>query len=143
MPRTSLEFPAAVVYRHPLTLRICDINYGQHLGHDTLVSLLHDARCGWLDSHGLSELNLGGEGIGWVVAELVVHYQAEAFYADALVIELAIGEISTKGAELYHRVVRSDGAQVALAKTGVVFFDYASRKAVAVPENFLKLAGRR
>lgn len=44
MERVRLSFPADdVVHRHPLTVRITDMNYGRHLGHDTLVSLLHEA----------------------------------------------------------------------------------------------------
>lgn len=142
MSRNNLAFPAPAIYSHPVRLRIDDINYGQHLGHDTLVSLLHDARCGWLATHGLTELTVDGESLGWVVAELVVNYRAEAFYADELQIELAIGEISSKGAEIFQRVVRNDGIEIALAKVAVVFFDYVARKAAAVPENFIQLAKR-
>lgn len=142
MPRISLEFPQSVVYCHPLQLRISDINYGQHLGHDTLVSLLHDARCGWLQTHQLSELSIDGGKVGWVVAELVVNYKAEAFYGDHLSIELAVGEISSKGAEIFHRVVGSAGQEIGIAKVGVVFFDFETRKTAAVPQVFLELAGR-
>ncbi|MBE0506022.1 MAG: acyl-CoA thioesterase [Marinospirillum sp.] len=142
MPRVSLDFPQSVVYSHVVRLRISDINYGQHLGHDTLVSLLHDARCGWLRQAQLSELSIGGDHIGWVVAELVVNYKAEAFYGDELHIELAVGEIGSKGAEIFHRVVSQAGAVVGVAKVGVVFFDFATRQAVAVPQAFLQLAGR-
>jgi len=127
MSRITLDFPAPAIYSHPVRLRISDINYGNHLGHDTLVSLLHDARCGWLAKHGLTELT-------------VDNYRAEAFYDDELQIELAIGEIGSKGAEIYHRVVGKEGVEVAVAKVGVVFFDYIGRKAAAVPENFIQLA---
>lgn len=142
MPRVSLDFPQAVVYSHVVRLRISDINYGQHLGHDTLVSLLHDARCGWLQQHQLSELSIDGGNLGWVVAELVVNYKAEAFYGDELHIELAVGEIGSKGAEIFHRVVSWDGRVIGVAKVGVVFFDFVSHQAVAVPPVFLELAGR-
>lgn len=139
-PSVILNFPSPTIYRHSLSVRIDDINYGRHLGHDTLVSLLHDARCGWLAQQGLTELSIDGQSLGWVVADLIVNYRAEAFYADALTIELAIGKISAKGAEIFHKVVRNDGVEIALAKVGVVFFDYATHKAAAVPENFILLA---
>lgn len=142
MSRIVLEFPAPAIYSHPVRLRIDDINYGQHLGHDTLVSLLHDARCGWLAEQGLTELSVDGKSLGWVVAELAVNYRAEAFYADELQVELALGELGSKGAEIFHRVVRNDGVEIAVAKVGVVFFDYVTRKAAAVPENFKQLAKR-
>lgn len=100
-PSVILNFPSPTIYRHSLSVRIDDINYGRHLGHDTLVSLLHDARCGWLAQQGLTELSIDGQSLGWVVADLIVNYRAEAFYADALTIELAIGKISAKGAEIF------------------------------------------
>lgn len=140
MSRINLQFPAPAIYSHPVRLRIGDINYGQHLGHDTLVSLLHDARCGWLATHDLTELTVDGKSLGWVVADLTVNYRAEAFYADELLIELSIGAIGTKNAEIFQRVVRSDGIEIAIAKVTVVFFDYVARKAAAVPENFIQLA---
>ncbi|WP_404419972.1 acyl-CoA thioesterase [Marinospirillum sp.] len=141
MPRIKLEFPEKVVYCHQLNLRINDINYGQHLGHDTLVTLMHEARCSWLAESDLSELSIDGGQVGWVVAELAVNYKVEAFYPDQLSIELAIGDIGSKGLEIYHRVLRGDGKVVALAKTGMVFFDYEAHQAAAIPESFRKLAG--
>ncbi len=40
-----------------LEVRISDINYGNHLGHDSLVSLLHEARVRFLRHLGYTELN--------------------------------------------------------------------------------------
>lgn len=140
MARVELEFPQESFYTHRQAVRITDINYGQHLGHDTLVSLLHEARCAWLASAGISELSIDGGTVGWVVADLVVNYKKEAFYPDQLSIELAVGELGRKGVELMHRVTRGDGELVAVAKTGMVFFDYVKRQAVAVPERFLQLS---
>ena len=144
MARTRLEFPELAVFNCQQELRIADINYGQHLGHDTLVSLLHEARCRWLATAGLTELNLDGQQqVGWVVAELVVNYLAESFYPDCLNLELAIGEQTSRGVELLHRVTRSDGKVVALARVGLVFFSYASRRAVTTPERFLQIIEAR
>jgi len=141
MSRIELEFPEASVFCQQIKLRVSDINYGQHLGHDTLISLLHEARCCWLASAGLSEISLDGEQVGWVVAELAVNYKSEAFYPEQLSIELAVGDVGRKGVEVYHRVLRSSGETVAIAKTGLVFFDFKTHQATEVPEQFKKLAG--
>lgn len=141
MPRIHLEFPEKIAYCHQLNLRINDINYGQHLGHDTLVTLMHEARCSWLAEAGVSELSMDGGQVGWVVAELVVNYKVEAFYPDRLSIELAVGDLGSKGVEIYHHLVRGDGKSVAIAKTGMVFFDYELHRATAVPTTFLEMAG--
>ena len=47
-----------------LPVWVSHINYGQHLAHDALIGLLHEARVRWLSSLSLSELDLG-EGVGW------------------------------------------------------------------------------
>ncbi|MED5525498.1 MAG: acyl-CoA thioesterase [Pseudomonadota bacterium] len=137
MARVQLTFPDTTLFQCALPLRISDINYGQHLGHDTLVTLLHEGRCQWLASHGLGEGNI--EGTAQVVAELVVNYLGEAFYPEQLNMELAVGEMGRKGVEVFQRLSRQDGQPVAIAKVGIVFFNTAERCAVAVPEAFKAL----
>ncbi|WP_231613494.1 acyl-CoA thioesterase [Halomonas sp. BC04] len=82
MDRIKLEFPeAAIVHRQPLSVRITDMNYGRHLGHDTLISLLHEARIQAFGALGLTEWDMGG--YPSVVADLAVQYQSEARWPDA------------------------------------------------------------
>ncbi|MFK7161768.1 thioesterase family protein [Marinospirillum sp. MEB164] len=141
MARIKLDFPEPVIFQTQIGLRISDINYGQHLGHDTLVSLLHEGRCQWLAQAGYTEINL--DGCGLVVAELAVNYRAEGFYPQELTLELSLGELSSKGAEVYHRLSNAQGDLLAIAKVGLVFFDYQTRRPVAVPAGFLSLAQAR
>lgn len=141
MARIKLDFPEPVIFKTQIGLRISDINYGQHLGHDTLVSLLHEGRCQWLAQAGYTEINL--DGCGLVVAELAVNYRAEGFYPQELTLELSLGELSAKGAEIYHRLSNAQGDLLAVAKVGLVFFDYQTRRPVTVPEGFLSLAQAR
>jgi hypothetical protein len=44
MPRLKLELPAGFPFRTTLTVRVTDLNYGNHLGNDALLGLLHEAR---------------------------------------------------------------------------------------------------
>ncbi len=140
MSRLQLTFPQPVVYTHRLPVRINDINYGQHLGHDRLVTLLHEARCAWLAAAGYSEIDIQGTGL--VIADLQLCYQAESFYGDTLDIQLALGELGSKSAQVYHQVVRvADQQVIATARTTQVFFDYQTRKPTQIPEAFKRLAG--
>lgn len=134
MERVKLEFPEAdLVHRHPLTVRITDMNYGRHLGHDALVSLLHEARSHALASLGLSEANL--EGYASVVADLAVQFQAEARWPDALVVDTAIPAPRGKAITAYHRVRREeDGRIVATARLNLLLLDPASGRATVLPE---------
>ena len=51
-------------------VRISDINYGNHLGNDSLVSIIHEARILWLKSLNYTELNI--EGTGLIMSDLAV-----------------------------------------------------------------------
>ena len=121
----------------PITIpvRITDINYGNHVGNDSLVAILHEARVQWLKSLAYTELDV--EGAGLIMSELAVEYISESFYGDVLKISVASGEISRVGFELYYLLETSRGGEhitVAKAKTGMVCYDYTLKKVVAVPE---------
>lgn len=133
MERVRLSFPAEdVVHRHPLTVRITDMNYGRHLGHDALVSLLHEARVAALASRDLREWDLGG--YPCVAADLAVQYQAETRWPDALVVETAIPAPGRKAISVYHRILRkADGVTVATARINLLLVDPQSSRPVAIP----------
>ncbi len=133
MERVRLSFPAdEVVHRHPLTVRITDMNYGRHLGHDALVSLLHEARVALFASRDLREWDLGG--YPCVAADLAVQYQAETRWPDALVVETAIPAPGRKAIGVYHRIRReADGSTVATARINLVLVDPQSGRPVAIP----------
>ena len=77
------------------------------------------------------------DGVGLIMTDLVVQYKAEAFYGDILTIEVDVRAFSKYGCDFVYRVVnREKGAEVARAKTGIVFFDYKKRTIVGVPQSF-------
>jgi acyl-CoA thioesterase FadM len=61
-----------------LRVRITDVNYGGHMGNDSLLGLLHEARVQFLAHYGLSELDIGGLW-GIIMADSVIVYKSEAF----------------------------------------------------------------
>ncbi|MCA1770129.1 MAG: acyl-CoA thioesterase [Halomonas sp.] len=134
MERVRLEFPEAdIVHRHPLTVRVTDMNYGRHLGHDTLVSLLHEARIQAFGALGLTEWDMGG--YPSVVADLAVQYQSEARWPDALVVETAIQTSAGRAITVYHRVCHAEGGRpVATARLNVMLIDPVAGRPVAVPQ---------
>ncbi len=139
----NLPDPGRFIYTTEFPVRIGDVNFGGHLGHDSLVTLLHEVRARFFASHGLAELNLDGDGrVGMIMADLAVVYESEAHFGDVLRFALAPGELFSKGCELFYRVIAlsADGSErpVARAKTGIVFYDYAAGQAVAPPPRLLK-----
>lgn len=77
MARTKLIFPAKILGEVSITVRITDINYGNHLGNDALVSIIHEARVKWLYLNGYTELNIEGAAI--IMGELLVNYLGGVF----------------------------------------------------------------
>ena len=140
MARIKIDLPINSLTKLTLTVRITDINYGNHLGNDALVGLLHEARVQWLHSLGYSELNIEGKSI--IMSDLAVQYINEAFYGQSLEIELFSGEMSSAGFELFYEICvtqKNETKTIARAKTGLVFFDYTERKITAMPKAFEKI----
>jgi acyl-CoA thioesterase FadM len=130
------------VFRTELEVRITDINYGRHVGNDALLGLLHEARLRFLANFGFSEQDIGG--VGMLMGDAVVQFKAVAFHGDALVVEMGLADVERRTFDLMYRVVRkSDGAVVALAKTGMVAFDYTTNRMAELPAAFLEKTGAR
>ncbi len=133
MPRLDLKAREPYAFDCELTVRTTDLNYGGHLGNDRLLALVHEARVAFLAAHGWTELNCGGAGL--IMADAAIVYRSEAFAGDVLRFEVAAVEPSRVGFRLALRVTRpADGDEVALVETGLVCFDYARRRPVALPD---------
>ena len=140
MARIKLEMPAVYPFRTELTVRITDINYGGHLGNSNVLDLIHEARVRFLKSFGYSEIDV--EGFGTIMLDSVVIYKAQAFAGDVLQIEVAAGDFSRLGCDIFYRITKKEGgAEVVLAKTGIAVFDYANQKRISPPEAFVKKLG--
>lgn len=134
MARVKLTIPEKICASIKITVRISDINYGNHLGNDSLVSILQEARVQWLQQNNYTELNI--EGIGLIMADLVVEYISEAFYGDSLNIEIAAADISRVSFDLFYSIRNRHSALIAKAKTGMVCYDYQNKKVTTIPEQF-------
>lgn len=141
MSRVKIELPAAWSFRTEIPVRITDVNYGQHVGNDTLLAFLQEARVQWLRSLGYPS-ELLAEPVGLILVDLSVRLKNEAAYGDRLVAQLAVSEWSKVGFELVYLLTKSgSGEEVARATTGFVFFDYQARKLAPAPEGFRARAG--
>lgn len=122
------------VYTVPV--RITDINYGNHTGNDSIVSIIHEARMQWLNSLGFTELNINGTGL--IMADLALTFLQESFYGDIINIRMGVAAISGVSFDLYYELtVMRNGIQteIARAKTGMVCFNYGVKKIAAIPVN--------
>lgn len=86
MNRIKINLPENELFVATLPVRITDINYGNHLGNNQLVGLLHEARVQWLVSRGYSELNAGGTAL--IMGDIAVSFKLETHYGDVLQIHI-------------------------------------------------------
>ena len=119
------------------TVEVTDINYGNHLGNDALVGIIHRARVHFLHWLGASENDLGDGKTGILLADLIVNYREESFLFDKLSVESSIGEVRSKGFRMFHKITAEQGRLIALVETGLVAFNYQKRKIARVPESFV------
>jgi acyl-CoA thioester hydrolase len=136
MPRTKLTEQEKYEFRFSLQVRPQDVNYGGHLGNDSLISLIGTARAYLFRDLGFSELDLGDGHTGIIIADLTVNYRSEAFLFDELVIETHVGEIELKRFRMFHRITKQS-TLVALAEVGFGAYSYEQRKVVSIPDPFL------
>ena len=143
MARIKLSLPSSFSFYATIPIRITDVNYGNHLGNDAVLSLIHEARMQYLKSVGLTELEFAG--VGLIMSDAAIEFKAEAFYGDVLKIYVTAADFSKMGFDLYYKLVRQkDETVVAVAKTGMLCFDYSQRKITAVPtEAVEKLAAQK
>ena len=138
MARIKLDLPERFPFSTELRVRITDVNYGGHMGNESLLGLLHEARVRFLAHYGLGELDIFG--LGLIMADSVIVYKSEAFPGEKLEIAVMATDFNKYGCDFVYRVTEKiSGREVARAKTGFVFFDYSRRAVQSVPSAFRDL----
>ena len=135
MARIKIQIPATKLAEIKIPVRISDVNYGNHVGNDAFVSIIHEARLQWLKQKGYSELNFGGNGL--IMGDLAIEFKNESFYGDIITVAVYAGEITRVSFELYYQMttIRNDAAiLLANAKTGMICFDYNIKKPVSLTD---------
>lgn len=130
MERVKIKFPADnPLYVSVIPVRITDINYGNHMGNDSVLSVAHEARMQLLASWGYTELDAGGNSM--IMADVMIAYRGEAYYGDTLQVQLYAGEVGDRSFELLYRITTERNGRImdiAHIKTGMACFNYESRK---------------
>lgn len=135
MPSVKIDLPETWVFSIDLPVRITDLNYGNHLGNDSFLSLFQEARVRWLNQFGWTELI--GDGLGLIMVDVAVRFKAEAHFGDTLRIRLAPIEWTKRGFDLIYLAENAaTGTEVARARSGFLFFDYTNKKLAVAPAGF-------
>jgi acyl-CoA thioesterase FadM len=140
MGRIKLEMPKVYPFETLLSVRVSDLNYGNHLGNDRVLTLIHEARMRYLRHYGYAELD--AEGVGFLQGDCAIVYKSEGFWGDQLRIRVAAGDYSRVGLDFFFRIEKAeDGRVLAEGKTGLVCYDFEARKVVSVPTRLKETLG--
>jgi acyl-CoA thioesterase FadM len=136
MARLKLDFPEdQYYYSTTLTVRVTDINGANHLGNDSMISMISEARARFLFDFGIQETK--EDNVGIIVTDLATTYKTEAHARDRLLFDVGVMDFNKYGGDIMFRITRpADGARVAMAKSGFVFYNYKTAQVVAMPEAF-------
>ena len=131
MSRIKIQLPEQFMFSTVIHIRITDLNYGGHVGNDTILSLIHEARVQFLKHFQYTELEF--EGTSLIMADAGIEFKAELFYGEELFAFVTAMDFSRVGFDIYYKLVKDSNQMVAIAKTGMICYDYQSKKVVRVP----------
>lgn len=134
MQRVKITVPEKFSFSTTIQIRITDLNYGGHVGNDSFLSLIHEARQQYLYHYGYSELNF--EDCGLIMTDTSIEFKRELNYGDTVQIFVQATDFDKLGFDIYYllEIVHPEKNILAgKAKTGMLCFDYANKKKVAVP----------
>jgi acyl-CoA thioester hydrolase len=135
MSRIKIDSPDKFSFSTLIPVRITDINYGGHAGNDAILSLIHEARMQYLKKYGYGELDFAG--IGLIMRDVGIEFKEELFYGDTVIASVTALNFSNAGFDIYYKLEKKVDEvlkTIALAKTGMIGYDYARKKIAAIPE---------
>lgn len=121
-----------------MEIRVTDLNYGGHVGNDTILSLLQEARQQFLQSKGYAELEV--ESYGLIMADAIIEYKKELNHRDKIKIGVTAADFDKLGFDLYYQVLIINNGEEVLAvraKTGMMLYDYDAKKKVSLTDEII------
>lgn len=142
MGRIRIELPKEQKFQTEIPVRISDINYGGHVGNDSILSIMHEVRLRYLQSLGFeSEVAISGA-VGIIVADAAIQYKGESFYGDELEATVFVDDFNKYGFDIYYQLVnKHNHKEIARGKTGIVCLDYDKKQLVTIPSNLKSKLG--
>jgi acyl-CoA thioesterase FadM len=132
------------VFETRLPVMVSHLNAGNQLAHESILTLLQEARMQYLSEEGMTETSLKGS-VGFLISQANFNYRAQAAYGDELCIQIYASRFKP-GARLFslnYQVIRtSDNTIIADAATQHAFYDYQARRITSAPQEFYWMVHR-
>lgn len=135
MQRLKINLPEHFNFSTKIKIRITDLNYGGHVGNDSFLSLIHEARQQFLNHFDYSELKI--ENASLIMADAQIEFKKELSYGNEVKISVAASGFEKFGFDIFYKLEIINKDQLILAgkaKTGMLCYNYQNKKLLAVPE---------
>lgn len=142
MARIKIDLPAQFSFSTSIPVRITDLNYGNHVGNDAILSIIHEARMQFLKNFGYTELEFAGAGM--IMSDVAIEFKNELFYGDIILASVTTADLSKVGFDIYYKLETVRETQgdkkilAAVAKTGMICYDYSKKKVIPIPDEAKK-----
>ena len=138
MSQTRIDPHFDVLFSCNLQVRVADLNYGNHLGNDRVLSYFHELRVLWLSHYNLSEQDVGGCGL--IMTSAKVAYLNQAHLHQLLTLTLGVREVGKARFTLVYKLINDQTNHVvALGETNMSCFDYACQKPARAPQQLFDI----
>ncbi len=137
MPRIKVQLPDKYIFSVDIPVRSTDINRGGHVGWNSIVDILDDARARFWQHISFTET--GNPDFSNILADAAINYKRQSYFGQTLRVEMAAGDMTEKSFDLYYRITNSEtGEEIVRAKTGMAFYNYRLQKIIPIPEDLRK-----
>lgn len=104
-----------------------------------MLSILHEARMQFLKHYGFDEKNFWG--VGLIMGDVAIEFKKELFYGDMAMISVTAANFERVSFDLWYQLETiRDGKRILIAnaKTGMICFNYDTRKITSVPQEAIE-----
>ena len=137
MARIRIETPEKYIFSTTIAVRISDINLARHVSWNAMFGIIDEASVQFWAS--LAYLDEKPGTTSHITVDAGVNYKKQAFYGQTLKVEIGPHDFSSKGFDLVFRVTdAASGEEIAIAKAGILCYDYESQKVIQIPEALMK-----
>ena len=136
MERIRVNLPQQFTFSTIIKVRITDLNYGGHVGNDSFLSFVHEARQQFLNHFGYTELDV--ENVSLIMADAALEFKKELSYQDEVKISVSASGFDKYGFDIFYKLEVINAIEnilAAKAKTGMRCFDYTNKKLSLLPDS--------
>lgn len=117
-----------------MDVRVSDLNYGAHVGGDSIINFCHQARVLLLKSIGANEMDFFGTAL--IMRNNATVQKEELLLGDKIEVQVFVSDFTPYGFTFSYRLLRQENQkEVARTQTAMVYFDYQKRSKVKKAED--------